>query len=139
MKLDTDDSANGRVAGSAVASGEAADGSATGFQGVRQSGQKWVPEINGYCVGCSHCVDICQVAALDLVWDAAVLRFPDRCTSCGDCIVPCEDDAIHMQWVPMRGDQSTGRWREGPEAAENGSRGARHGVVAWLQKRLGRK
>ncbi len=70
----------------------------------------WVPGINDYCIGCGACVKACPHACLKPIWDFATLVNPEACTSGGDCIDVCEDDAIHMKWVPMEGEPQTGEW-----------------------------
>jgi 2-oxoglutarate ferredoxin oxidoreductase subunit delta len=75
-------------------------------------GKKRLPVVNGYCVGCAKCVDVCPVDVLATVWDTAVLKDAERCTSCGRCTAVCEDDAIHMHWIPHRGDTGVGEWRQ---------------------------
>lgn len=77
-------------------------------------GYKWVPVISDYCTGCGKCVDKCPHSCLKPVWDFATLESAGTCTSIGDCIQVCEDDAIHMQWVKMKGDVKVGEWCENP-------------------------
>ncbi|MBP7949565.1 MAG: 4Fe-4S binding protein [Verrucomicrobiales bacterium] len=100
-------------------------------QSAPVSGQKHLPAINGFCVGCGRCAAVCPVSALEIVWDAAVLTQPDRCTSCGLCIDPCGDDAIHMQWTDFRGRGDTGEWRFS-SAQQTRDAG---GLFAWLRGR----
>lgn len=75
---------------------------------------KRVPVITDFCTGCGKCVDACPHACLKPVWDFATLVAPDTCTSVCDCIVVCEDDAIHMRWVKMKGDVKVGEWCDNP-------------------------
>lgn len=93
---------------------------------------KWAPVVNDFCVGCGKCVERCPHGCLTTVWDAAKLTSPERCVSGGDCVEVCEDDAIHMQWVPMRGTRTTGQWRDGeepPDFAANGKGGGLGGLL----------
>lgn len=74
---------------------------------------KWVPVIQkDRCTGCGLCVEVCGPKSLEVVDGAAVLARPDTCGSEEHCIAPCQDDAIHMAWVPIHGDLSVGRWRK---------------------------
>ncbi|MFB3923676.1 MAG: ATP-binding protein [Terriglobia bacterium] len=85
-------------------------------------GLKWMPVIDvEACTGCGLCVEACGPRSLDIVDGKAVLARPDTCGSEEHCIEPCRDDAIHMAWVPMRGDGTRGRWAsswEGKDASE---------------------
>jgi len=40
-----------------------------------------------------------------------VLPRPDACGSEEHCITACRDDAIHMAWIPMEGNEAVGVWR----------------------------
>lgn len=74
--------------------------------------EKWVPMIDpARCTGCKRCVEACGPKSLELVNGVAVLVRPDTCGSEEHCIAPCQDDAIHMAWVPMEADLGVGRWR----------------------------
>lgn len=64
------------------------------------------------CTGCRLCADACGPNCIDIVDRKAVLARPDTCGSEEHCIEPCQDDAIRMAWVPIKGDRSVGRWRE---------------------------
>ena len=58
------------------------------------------------------CVEACGPCCLEIVDDIAILVRPDACGSEEHCIEPCRDDAIHMQWVPMKGDtRHVGKWK----------------------------
>ena len=94
---------------------------------------KRVPVINGYCVGCANCVEICPAGSLRTILDAANLYYPDTCISCDACIPVCDDDAIHMKWIEFEGRQEVGEWTDtGPEPEARG-------LSAWLGKLLGKK
>lgn len=72
---------------------------------------KWVPVITAeLCTGCGLCVEACGPECLEIVDGLPVLARPDDCGSEEHCIAPCKDDAIHMSWVSMKGDESVGRW-----------------------------
>lgn len=74
---------------------------------------KWIPVVDAdRCTGCGRCVDACSPKSLGLVDGIAVLAHPDTCGSEEHCIAPCQDDAIHMVWMPMEGELSVGRWRK---------------------------
>ena len=76
------------------------------------SAQKWVPVVErDFCTGCGACVEVCGPACLEMQDGFPVLARPDDCGSEEHCIAPCQDDAIHMAWVPMDGDATVGRWR----------------------------
>ena len=58
------------------------------------------------------CEEACGPCCLEIVDDIAILVRPDACGSEEHCIEPCRDDAIHMQWVPMKGDtRHVGKWK----------------------------
>jgi hypothetical protein len=42
----------------------------------------------------------------------AALALPDTCGSEEHCISVCQDDAIHMAWLPFSGSRSVGKWSE---------------------------
>ncbi|HEY4712437.1 MAG TPA: hypothetical protein VIH69_07205 [Dehalococcoidia bacterium] len=48
---------------------------------------------------------------LEIANNVAVLIRADMCGSEEHCIEPCPEDAIHMEWVEMCGDESIGKWR----------------------------
>ncbi|MFB3918133.1 MAG: 4Fe-4S binding protein [Terriglobales bacterium] len=74
---------------------------------------KWVPIIlDEKCTGCGLCVEACGPKCLKITDSIAVLARPDTCGSEEHCIGVCNDDAIHMAWVPMPKNNSRGKWRE---------------------------
>jgi NAD-dependent dihydropyrimidine dehydrogenase PreA subunit len=76
---------------------------------------KWLPVIvNERCTGCGLCVDACGPTCLAMEDQIAVLIRPDQCGSEEHCIEPCQDDAIHMEWVPLAGDRTAGHWARVP-------------------------
>ena len=80
---------------------------------------KWVPVIiEARCTGCGLCVEACGPKCLEMADGLPVLARADDCGSEEHCIAPCESDAIHMSWAPMKGDESVGRWlrRQAPPA-----------------------
>lgn len=48
---------------------------------------------------------------LEIEGGIAVLPRPDACGSEEHCIIECRDDAIHMAWLPMNGNEDVGVWR----------------------------
>ena len=73
---------------------------------------KWVPVVAvERCTGCGLCVDACGPECLEIVDAIAALVTPDACGSEEHCIPVCEDDAIEMRWVALKGDTSIGKWR----------------------------
>jgi MinD superfamily P-loop ATPase len=73
---------------------------------------KWVPVVAAdKCTGCGRCVEVCGVKCLEIAEGIAVLPRPDACGSEEHCITECRDDAIHMAWVPMGGNEAVGVWR----------------------------
>lgn len=87
---------------------------------------KWIPVIDeDVCNGCGLCVEACGPQCLQIVKGIAVLSSLNACGSEEHCIAACPDDAIHMQWVPARGDLAVGKWSSnlapqtgGPVASE---------------------
>ena len=47
------------------------------------------------CIGCSGCVSVCPVGAIDMVDDKAKID-PDLCISCGACVHDCPVEAISV-------------------------------------------
>ena len=47
---------------------------------------------------------------LEIESGIAVLARPDVCGSEEHCVVECRDDAIHMAWIAMEGNQAIGVW-----------------------------
>jgi Na+-translocating ferredoxin:NAD+ oxidoreductase RNF subunit RnfB len=45
-----------------------------------------------------------------VVEEVAMLLNAGTCGSEEHCIAACPENAIHMQWIPMKGDQDVGRW-----------------------------
>jgi len=73
---------------------------------------KWVPVVLAdSCTGCGLCIDVCGVKCLEIVEGIATLPRPEACGSEEHCITACRDDAIHMAWVPMEGNEAAGVWR----------------------------
>jgi hypothetical protein len=54
---------------------------------------------------------VCGVKCLEIAEGIAGLPRPDICGSEEHCITECRDDAIHMPWVPMEGNEAVGAWR----------------------------
>ena len=73
---------------------------------------KWLPVIDeDFCTGCGLCVEACGPKCLDVVGGIAMLMCAQICGSEEHCIEKCPDDAIHMQWMPLKGDTNVGQWR----------------------------
>lgn len=74
--------------------------------------EKWLPLVDaGKCTGCRRGVEVCGVKCLKIIAGIAVLPRPDACGSKEHCITECGDDAIHMAWVVMEGNEAVGVWR----------------------------
>jgi NAD-dependent dihydropyrimidine dehydrogenase PreA subunit len=63
------------------------------------------------CIGCGRCVEVCGVKCLEIVEGIATLPRPVACGSDEHSITECRDDAIHMAWVSMEGNEAVGVWR----------------------------
>jgi NAD-dependent dihydropyrimidine dehydrogenase PreA subunit len=52
------------------------------------------------CAGCWRCVKICSRRVLEAVEDETgarvAVRYPSRCTACGDCIGKCRYNALKL-------------------------------------------
>jgi len=76
---------------------------------------KWVPVVTeALCSGCGLCMEACGPACLELAEHIAVLPRPGVCGSEEHCIAVCPEDAIHMAWMCMEGNEQVGRWRSSP-------------------------
>lgn len=60
------------------------------------------------CTGCETCLERCQMEAITLVDDTAVIDL-DRCIGCGLCVTTCPSEAMHLakkaqseQYVPPK-------------------------------------
>jgi len=74
--------------------------------------EKWIPVVDvSKCTGCSRCVEVCGVKCLEIEGGVAVLPRPNICGSEEHCVTECRDDAIHMAWIPMQGNETIGVWR----------------------------
>jgi electron transport complex protein RnfB len=51
------------------------------------------------CIGCETCLDRCQMEAIDIVDDKAVINL-DRCIGCGLCVSTCTSDAVRLVKKP---------------------------------------
>jgi uncharacterized Fe-S center protein len=72
---------------------------------------KRIPVVNeALCTGCDLCVRACSQETLELRHRIAVLPWPDRCCSEGECVAACNDGAMRMAWVALDGDRNHGRW-----------------------------
>jgi Fe-S-cluster-containing hydrogenase component 2 len=47
------------------------------------------------CIGCETCVERCQMEAIDMVEDRAVVNL-DRCIGCGLCVSTCTTEAMRL-------------------------------------------
>lgn len=47
------------------------------------------------CTGCTACVDVCPVEAIEMKGEKAVID-PEKCTDCGACVGECPVEAISM-------------------------------------------
>lgn len=67
------------------------------YRGVnRVANSNFMLEIDGdSCTGCGDCIDRCQMEALDLVDDIALLN-RDYCIGCGNCVSACPSDSLSM-------------------------------------------
>ena len=74
---------------------------------------KWVPVVeHDACTGCGLCINACDRACLELVWDFATLKRPADCGSCGHCQAACQHDVIRMGWEKTTGNRAVGRWQD---------------------------
>ncbi len=51
------------------------------------------------CIGCETCMDRCQMEAIDMVDETAVVN-PDRCIGCGLCVTTCPTEAALLVKKP---------------------------------------
>ena len=51
------------------------------------------------CAACETCLDRCQMEAIDIVDDVAVINL-DRCIGCGLCVTRCTTDALRLVKKP---------------------------------------
>ena len=73
---------------------------------------KWVPVVEeDLCTGCGVCIEACGPACLEFFDGVAILARPDACGSEEHCIASCPEECIYMDWMPMQGDHSVGKWK----------------------------
>jgi len=78
----------------------------------QENSLKWLPAIiEEICTGCGLCVEACGPACLETQNRVAVLERLNDCGSEEHCVNACPENAIHMIWLPAKGDPSIGRWR----------------------------
>lgn len=51
------------------------------------------------CIGCETCLDRCQMDAIDMVDEKAVINL-DRCIGCGLCVTTCSTEAMQLMKKP---------------------------------------
>lgn len=51
------------------------------------------------CTACETCLERCQMAAIDIVDESAVVN-EDRCIGCGLCVTTCPTEAVSLQLKP---------------------------------------
>ncbi len=51
------------------------------------------------CIGCEDCLDRCQMDAIDMVDDIAVINL-DKCIGCGLCVTTCSGEALRLERKP---------------------------------------
>jgi ferredoxin len=47
------------------------------------------------CIGCETCLERCQMEAIDMVEEKAVINL-DRCIGCGLCVTTCSTEAVQL-------------------------------------------
>ena len=73
---------------------------------------KWVPAVDPIlCNGCGACIEACEPQCLELDGNIVSLTRPDPCMSDEHCVSACAVDAIRMEWSPVVGEQTRGRWQ----------------------------
>lgn len=79
---------------------------------IRPKKFKWLPIVEeDLCNGCQECVFLCEAGGLKIKDGVAVLINPDVCDSDEQCAAGCPVGAIRMEWVPVQGCPSQGKWR----------------------------
>ena len=51
------------------------------------------------CIGCGDCVERCQMEAVALVDEVAVIDL-ERCIGCGLCVTTCSSDSLRLARKP---------------------------------------
>jgi Na+-translocating ferredoxin:NAD+ oxidoreductase RNF subunit RnfB len=73
---------------------------------------KWLPVVDeDICTRCGLCVEACGPGCLEIIDDVARLSCAEACGSEEHCIPVCAEGAIRMQWLPMKGARTNGKWR----------------------------
>ncbi|MDR0733294.1 MAG: ferredoxin family protein [Dysgonamonadaceae bacterium] len=73
---------------------------AGGFYRRRKNRNKVIYVDKNNCVGCRRCVKRCTRRVLEMAEDEAgkraVVKYPDKCSACGDCRRKCKFDALKL-------------------------------------------
>lgn len=57
------------------------------------------PKCNEHkCIGCGHCIELCNHQALSLDEDKKIKVDDDSCVGCGACFLACKNDALQVNW-----------------------------------------
>jgi NAD-dependent dihydropyrimidine dehydrogenase PreA subunit len=74
-----------------------------GFFRNKREKNKVVRVVEGKCTGCMRCLTNmrkCKYNVLDLVNDEngkrIVVKYPNKCTACGDCVSICKFNALEV-------------------------------------------
>ena len=70
------------------------------------------------CNGCALCVEACGPQCLGIDDGLAMLLSAKTCESETRCVAACPEDAIHMQWLPMKGNKKIGKWKAVDQEAD---------------------
>jgi electron transport complex protein RnfB len=67
---------------------------------ARSVQSNYFAEVDGeVCAGCETCLDRCQMEAIQIVDDKAVINL-DRCIGCGLCVTTCSTGALQLKKKP---------------------------------------
>src|SRR3990172_654827 len=92
--------------------------------------------IRDKCTGCTQCVAVCPVSALEMKDGIAVVD-PALCTACGECVLVCPAEAMFMPGEEAKKVEAPAAGAT-PAPAEKASPAGGHEVWVFLEQTEGK-